>query len=108
VITEITRDALARALADDPALVVLEALPERYYREAHLPRAHRVDVAAVRDQIQPLAPDLATPIVVYCASETCQNSHQAAEALVAAGYTRVRVYREGKQGWRAAGLPVER
>ncbi len=48
------------------------------------------------------------PIVVYCASDTCQNSHLAAEALSGAGYTNVRVYGEGKAGWQHAGLPLVR
>jgi rhodanese-related sulfurtransferase len=52
-------------------------------------------------------PDKHAPVVVYCASATCKNSHQAAEALIAIGYEDVHVYVEGKADWKAAGLPLE-
>jgi rhodanese-related sulfurtransferase len=89
-------------------IVVLEALPERYYADGHLPGARRIDVqSAVADAARIVA-DKAAPVVVYCASSTCQNSHQVAGALERAGYTNVRVYAEGKADWSEAGLPLER
>ena len=89
-------------------VVVLEALPEQYFADGHLPGARRIDVkTAVADAAQVVV-DKATPVVIYCASATCQNSHQAAGALERAGYTNVRVYAEGKAGWAEAGLPLER
>ena len=91
-----------------PRITVLEALPEKYFADGHLPGAHRIDVqTAVADAAKVVA-DKTAPVVVYCASATCQNSHQAAGALERAGYTNVRVYAEGKAGWTEAGLPLER
>ena len=46
-------------------------------------------------------------MVVYCASETCQNSHQAAAELTRLGYVDVRVYAGGKLDWQSANLPTE-
>ena len=48
------------------------------------------------------------PIVVYCASDTCMNSHQAAERLAAQGYSNVYVYAGGKKDWQQAGLKLEK
>jgi len=62
----------------------------------------------VRELAPALLPDLHAPVVVYCASDTCQNSHIAARVLEQIGYTDVAVYAGGKKDWSEAGLPVER
>jgi rhodanese-related sulfurtransferase len=60
------------------------------------------------DAIAPrLLPDKAAAIVLYCASDTCENSHIAARRLGELGYTDVRVYAGGKKDWEGAGLPFE-
>jgi rhodanese-related sulfurtransferase len=103
----ITRDELKAALDGGAPLTLLEALPEKHYRQGHLPGA----LLFPHDQARALAPQLLpekqAAIVVYCASATCSNSDQAARALTDLGYTDVRVYAEGKADWQAAGLPLE-
>ncbi len=103
----ITREALAAVLQTAEPPVLLEALPEKYYAPKHLPGALHMP----HDQVDALAAGLirfkSTPIVVYCASVTCQNSHIAARRLTQLGYENVRVYAGGKQDWEAAGLPFE-
>jgi rhodanese-related sulfurtransferase len=47
-------------------------------------------------------------IVVYCADINCPISRQAAEKLVALGYTNVRAYEGGVGAWRDAGHPIVR
>lgn len=88
-------------------VVLIEALPERYYVDRHLPGA----VHLPHDQVAGLAPSLLkdrdAEIVVYCANVNCQNSHIAAQALTGLGYRNVAVYAEGKQDWIEAGLPVQ-
>ena len=87
--------------------VLLEALPERYYMQKHLPGARLFP----HDQVEQLAPvvvpDKSAPIVVYCASRTCQNSQIAANRLLRLGYADVSVYEAGKQGWEEAGFSFE-
>ena len=104
----ITRSELKSALDNGEAVTLLEALPEKYYRHSHLPGAYLFP----HDQARELAPQLLTekaaPIVVYCASATCSNSHQAAQTLSELGYSDVRVYVEGKADWQAAGFALER
>ena len=104
----IDTDALVARRAAEPRLVLLEALPARYYDAAHLPGARHFphDEETLRAPL--VVPDRATPIVVYCANRQCRNSHVAAERLVALGYGDVSVYEGGKEAWDAAGLPLER
>jgi rhodanese-related sulfurtransferase len=96
-----------KAKLDAKALVLIEALAESHYLKGHLPGAINLPHDRVRELAPVLVPDRKTPIVTYCASATCRNSHIAAETLRAMGYTDVSVYAEGKQDWIDAGLPVE-
>ena len=103
-----TRDALKAKLQAGEPVILVEALPEKYFRHAHLPGA----VNLPHDQVDTLAPGLLpdkdAETVTYCASATCKNSDIAARRLVELGYTRVSAYLEGKKDWIEAGLPVER
>lgn len=103
----ITREDLSARLDGPARPILVEALPERYFRQWHLPNAIHLNHDEVRRRATSVLPDKYAEIVVYCASETCQNSHMAANQLVALGYTDVAVYRGGKADWEAGGLPVE-
>jgi rhodanese-related sulfurtransferase len=103
----IARDELARRIQSGNPPVLLEALPERYYTQKHLPGALLFPHDQVNQLAPALVPDRGTEIVVYCASRTCQNSHIAAQRLTQLGYTDVTVYAGGKQEWEEGGLPLE-
>ena len=103
----ITREQLSSLLASAAPPLLLEALPAKYFDDAHLPGARNMPHDAVAELAPRLAPDKTAPIVVYCANAACQNSHIAAARLKQLGYTDVRVYAEGKRDWIGAGLPVE-
>ncbi len=106
MVTPITRDEV-KARIDARNVVVLEALPSRYYADAHLPGALNMPHDEVDELAAQLVPDKATEIIVYCASGPCQNSGIAARRLVELGYTNVYDYELGKQDWVEAGLPTE-
>lgn len=103
----IKREELLRKLLSAGRPTLIEALPEKYFADKHLPGALNMP----HDQVDVLAPDILpdkdAEIVVYCANVQCQNSHMAAHRLAALGYSQVSVYREGKQDWEAASLPLE-
>lgn len=103
----ITRDELVERINGAPELILVEALPEKYYRDWHLPRARHLPHDEVRRLAATVLPDKSAEIVVYCASETCQNSHIAANQLIGMGYKNVSVYAGGKRDWSEATLPVE-
>jgi rhodanese-related sulfurtransferase len=101
-----TTDLQSRRKAN-PALVLLEALPEKYYEDGHLPGARHFPHDQARALAPQVIPDRTAEVVVYCASATCQNSHIAARTLRSLGYANVAVYASGKEDWRAAGLALE-
>ncbi len=102
----ITREELHHAIEAGDVTVV-EALPAKYYEDAHLPGAINIPHTEVRDLAPQLLPDKDAAIVTYCASTTCPNSEIAARVLTKLGYTNVREYVDGKADWQEAGLPVE-
>jgi len=104
----IDRLQLNTRLAAQPRPILVEALPRKYYDDWHLPGARHLPHDQVRQLAATVLPDQQAEIVVYCASDTCQNSHVAARVLQQVGYTNVAVYAGGKQDWSAAGLPIER
>jgi rhodanese-related sulfurtransferase len=103
----ISAQALYAAIESGRAPLLLEALPERYFMQKHLPGA----ILFPHDEVAQRAPttirDRGTSTVVYCASRTCQNSRSAAQQLVRLGYTDVSVYEGGKQDWEEHGFPFE-
>jgi rhodanese-related sulfurtransferase len=104
---KITLDELRDRLEANPGLVLVEALPEMHYADAHLPGAVNIPHDAVDELAPAVLPDLDAEIVVYCANGPCANSGIASARLLALGYANVSDYHEGKQEWTDAGLPVE-
>jgi rhodanese-related sulfurtransferase len=102
----ITRTELSDAI-EAGEVTVVEALPASYYEDAHLPGAINIPHTEVRALAPALLPDKDAAIVTYCANTACPNSGIAATVLGKLGYTNVRDYVEGKQGWQEAGLPLE-
>jgi rhodanese-related sulfurtransferase len=103
----IDRQALQARIAANPRLLLLEALPEKYYAQGHLPGALHFPHDRVAELAPEVAPRFDAEMVVYCANRNCQNSHIAAAELARRGYTDVSVYAQGKQDWIEAGLPTE-
>lgn len=107
-IKKISLRALRTALDSNSGIVLLEALPIRYFDQGHLPGALQIPNDETLGPIaRELIPDKATSIIVYCASATCENSKEAAEWLAKLGYTDVSVFEGGKAEWTGAGLAME-
>lgn len=103
----IHRDDIKAHLQAGTPMQLVEALPERYYLEAHLPGAIQLNHDEIRPQASSRLPVKDAFIVVYCANLACQNSRKAAQILASMGYSNIAEYEEGKQDWIEAGLPVE-
>ncbi|MEX0998823.1 MAG: rhodanese-like domain-containing protein [Thermodesulfobacteriota bacterium] len=103
---QISREELRDKLILGEAVTLIEALPEKYWQESHLPGALQMDYTEVADKANMLLSDKEAKVVVYCASTECQNSNKAARTLEDLGYKNVHEYAQGKQHWLEAGLPV--
>lgn len=103
----ISRNDLHALLVSHQQKTVVEALPKQYYDAEHLPGAINIPHDEIAARAAHLIPDKSAPVVVYCASAECKNSHQAAETLRGLGYSAVYEYTDGKKAWKEAGLPLE-
>lgn len=102
----ITRDEL-RAEIEAGTVTVVDALPERYWVQQHLPGALNLVADDVDAKADALLPDKGATIVTYCSNRSCGNSQAVASRLEQLGYRNVRKYRDGIQDWVDAGLPTE-
>jgi len=66
---DISREELLGRL-NDPALIIVDALPSSSYEAEHIPGAINLPVAEVEHLAAALLPDPAAEIVVYCAKFT--------------------------------------
>jgi rhodanese-related sulfurtransferase len=103
----ITRAALRNKLESERKPLLVEALPAKYFQQAHLPGAINIPHDAIDALAPKLLPDKDVEIVVYCASTSCKNSDTAAQRLAALGYSNVAVYSGGKADWQINGLSLE-
>lgn len=104
--TLISRAELQAAI-EASSVVPVDALPESYYAQQHLPGALNLVADEVEARAATLLPDKNAAIVTYCSNTACPNSGQVAAKLENLGYSNVRKYAEGIQDWVGAGLPTE-
>lgn len=102
----ITRDELSSEI-EAGSVTVVDALPESYWAQQHLPGALNLVEDDVDDKAAALLPDKGAAIVTYCSNSSCGNSQAVANRLEQLGYHNVRKYRDGIQDWVEAGLPTE-
>lgn len=104
---QINRDEIQTRLKLGSPITLVEALPEKYYREGHLPGALHLPHDQVRTLAAQKLPDKTAFIVTYCANRQCRNSHIAAQTLSAMGYSNVAVYAGGKKDWVEGGFALD-
>lgn len=102
----ISREKLRDKLILAEKIVLVVALPEKYWNQSYLPGTLQIDHIEVDEKAPRLLSDKDAEIVVYCASKECQDSSIAALKLQNMGYKNVFEYVEGKKDWIEGGLPV--
>lgn len=104
---EISLDELRQSLRSATPPVVAEILGPQHFARGHLPGALNLPLEGLAERAANVLPDKGAPLVVYCASNTCQNSDIAQRKLRSLGYQDVRVFKGGKAAWQEAGLALE-
>jgi len=103
----ITRKLIKEKLDTKEPMIIIEALPQKYFDAEHLPGALNIPHDEIKTYAPEMLPDREAFIVVYCASTDCRNSKIATDVLQQMGYTNAFEYVEGKQHWLEANFPVE-
>jgi rhodanese-related sulfurtransferase len=105
-IATISTTELAQRLRDDVGVHVWNVLTDEWFKNELIPGSRRVPVDGMGEAVRrsTLAKDAS--IVVYCQGPQCPSSRQAAQKLLAFGYTRVVAYDGGLDHWKQAGFGV--
>ncbi len=85
---------------------VIEALPESYFEQGHLPTAINIPMDKIDHLLEQYHIDKSDRLVIYCASEACQNSSKMANIIRSRGYKHVYEYSGGKADWVDAGFEL--
>jgi rhodanese-related sulfurtransferase len=87
-------------------VTLLDANGSALYKAGHLPKA--LDFEGAGDALASSLPaDKNANVVAYCGGPQCIAWEEAANAAAKLGYTNVRHFAGGVQGWKAAQLPLE-
>ena len=82
---------------------VLDVREASEWEQGHVARARHISKSYIEQEIESLAPDRSTPLVVYCAGGI--RSLFAGQTLQEMGYTDVRSMAGGFQAWKNLQLP---
>jgi rhodanese-related sulfurtransferase len=105
----ISASDLKKLLAENPETVLIDLLPPEHFASRHIPGARNACVFQVSflNDLAIAAPDKQTPIVVYGASQRCQDTTVALEKLDRAGYANTSFLPGGLEAWCEAGYDLE-
>jgi len=102
---DITLPELKKAIADKD-VVLLDANGPASYKAGHIPGA--LDYAAIKSDLAAKLPaDKSALIVAYCGNPHCGAYARAAQAAKDLGYTNIKHFAPGIEGWKQAGEPTQ-
>lgn len=92
---------LQQALDRDSGLHLLNVQTDQFFSGELIPGSRRAPLDRIEQGVAGLPTE--AEIVTYCGGPGCSQSIQAASKLAELGYTNVRAYTDGLEGWKAAG-----
>ena len=103
---KITTEDLKQKLEQGARFYLVDALGPNSFAKAHIPGAINVpwDPNFMNNFRQRVGEDKNAEIVVYCSSETCQNSVMASKVLESHGFINIYHYAGGLAAWEKSGL----
>ncbi|MCB9878832.1 MAG: rhodanese-like domain-containing protein [Planctomycetes bacterium] len=104
----ISTEELIRWLDEGDDVLLVDVLSPGAFEKQHIPGAVNVpgDAPDFADKVAAKADRARQRVVVYCASESCNASPQAAKKLEQAGFRKVYDYEQGIEGYVDSGRPV--
>jgi rhodanese-related sulfurtransferase len=100
----LSTEDLRQQLGKGNGLQVWNVQTDQVFSGELIPGTHRVGLDTLEQHAATVGKD--APIVTYCGGPQCPQSREAPETLTALGFTDVRVYTDGLQGWKTAGHEV--
>jgi rhodanese-related sulfurtransferase len=81
-------------------------LTDEWFTGEMIPGSRRMPLDTIEQNVADVPKD--AEIVTYCGGPKCPQSIEAAKKLSDLGYTNVRAFEEGLEGWKAAGHSIEK
>jgi len=104
----VNTEALVAMMRAKTPMTVLDARAGKFDDGTRIPGAKGLAIDATEEQVTALLPDKQWLVVTYCANLKCPASHMLGEKLRKLGYVNVLEYRDGIEGWMAAGNAIEK
>jgi rhodanese-related sulfurtransferase len=105
-VPDISHGDLQKAITAKSA-TILDVNGTDSFKEGRIPGA--IDYVAHQGKLASLLPkDKGALIVAYCGNEHCSAYQAASSAALALGYTNVKHYSPGIDGWKKSGAKVEK
>lgn len=103
---DISHDELKQAIAAKK-VTLIDVNGSESYKEGHIPGA--IDFESSKGELASKLPaDKSALVVAYCANEQCGAYAAGAKKAKELGYTNVKHYPKGIQGWKASGEKTEK
>lgn len=99
---KINFDQLTRIQKESPNLPIINVLSEQDFNNDHITGSQNVpfkDNDKFVQQVEKIIGGKTKPVILYCASSTCDASKNAAQKLESSGFTDVTVYEGGVKEW---------
>ena len=105
-VSDISQTELQAAISNKSA-VIIDVNGTDSYKAGHIPGA--IDYVAHKGDLAKVLPaDKNALVVAYCGNPQCHAYAAAANAAVKLGYTNVKHFAPGIDGWKASGAPTEK
>ena len=101
----ITTNELRQRLDQGTHLEFWNVLTDKWFTGEMIPGSRRMPLDTIEHDTAGVPKD--AEIITYCGGPKCPQSIQAAQKLSELGYTNVRAFEEGLDGWKAAGHSIE-
>jgi rhodanese-related sulfurtransferase len=107
---EILDPELVLKIIQSKQRVIFDVRPPEIYDKGHIPSARSFPLTQFDENVPRMfsiinQPD---PVLVYCSSAQCTDSHTFAEYLLGMGYTDVKVFSGGFAQWQEQGYEIEK
>lgn len=94
---------LMHEISESPEqITIVDARPEYLYRQGAIPGAINIPIDGKHQEMIRRLEDIdrTKPVVLYCQSKGCAFDEKLAIRLAGTGFTHIRLYQEGWNGWR--------
>jgi len=107
---QINNPELIKQIVQDKTRIVLDVRPREVYNQGHLPGALSFPLIEFDQQVFQMLDSInkQEPLLVYCSSIECTDSHTVAQRLTNLGYVNVMVFSGGFRQWQEKGYEIKK